>query len=81
MTSPTIHTVDNPAAIGVEWEQDGTRYQLCNPRGTTLLVLGWRTDQRWTWTTVDNPAYAIASDATMRQVQQIMHRYVTDGPQ
>jgi hypothetical protein len=82
MTVPTIRTVDNPAARGVEWELAGTRYQLCNPRGTTLLVLGWQDgEQRWASTTVDNPTYAIPPDATVRQAREIMHRYVTDGQQ
>jgi hypothetical protein len=83
MTVPTVRTVDNPAARGVEWELAGTRYQLCNPRGSTLLVLGWREEgeQRWASTTVDNPAYIIPADATLRLAREIMHRYVTDGQQ
>ena len=50
-----LHNVSNPAAFGIEWQDDGTRYQLVNSRGTRSLMLGMQTGRTWRNTTVVNP--------------------------
>ena len=49
--------VSNPAAFGAEWTDGESRYQLCTPRGTASLIMGfWNAEQgRWYNTSVAAP--------------------------
>lgn len=48
-----IRTVHTPASFGAEWtdEESLTRYQLCNPRGTTTLLFGFKPEKNTSWGT------------------------------
>lgn len=51
-----LKNVSNPAAFGIEWTACNTRYQLCNPRGTSCLMMGIQTGgMSWHTTTVVSP--------------------------
>lgn len=76
-----IVDVSNPAAVGVEWQNDeGSRMQLAWLRGTGTLRFGTKGDDgRWHQTTVTNPHYAVRSDMRKAEVIRIMRRFITDG--
>jgi hypothetical protein len=53
-----FRNMSNPAAFGAEWtDSEGSRFQLCNPRGTASLMMGfWNADRgRWYNTSVAAP--------------------------
>jgi hypothetical protein len=58
----TIHYVNmsTPASFGVEWSNgdNGSRFQLANPRGTGSLIFGVKPagQDRWITTTVIDPS-------------------------
>jgi hypothetical protein len=51
-----LMNVSNPAAFGVEWTNEGNRFQLVNSRGTASLMFGMQhEDGRWMSTGVVDP--------------------------
>jgi hypothetical protein len=76
--------VSNPAAFGVEWSagENGNRYQLANPRGTTGLLFGVKHEgsDKWLTTTVADPERfgMTASPTTFAQFRDVASRYVND---
>lgn len=55
-STPPLINVSNLAAFGVEWEEEGSRFQLANPRGTRTLLLGIKSSgHEWMTAPVEAP--------------------------
>ncbi|WNV90289.1 hypothetical protein [Umezawaea sp. Da 62-37] len=54
MSEVQFANVSNPTAFGVEWSagENGSQYQLVNPRGTEGLVFGMKVEGARQWSVV-----------------------------
>lgn len=71
-----------PASFGVEWTagDNGSRFQLANPRGTTGLLFGVLTEGKteWSTTSVVEPSRFGLTDApkTFAEFMKVVRAYV-----
>jgi hypothetical protein len=80
-----LTNVSNMAALGVEWEdEDGGRFQLVNPRGTSHLMLGVDFDKNRHWSTVPvtNPGRFLTSPPrNFKEFMVVVEAWFADKPE